>query len=952
MCFKSQLSDPTGALASWSSNTSVNICSWHGVTCNSTRQPSRVTELDLESLQLTGIISPCIANLTFLERVHLPNNELNGQIPPELGDLQMLRYLNLSSNSLDGDIPSSLGKSLARSSSLKVLKLGKNNFDGEIPPAIFNSSSLVRIDLQQNNFTGAIPPVPKIMLKLQYLNFMSNSLSGSIPTSLGNISSLLYLFLEGNNLIGAIPESLGHIPGLRALTLTTNRLSGEVPLSLYNTSTLIYLDFRHNLLVGRLPDNIGNLLPNIQTLILEDNKFEGKIPASLADCTSLEVLDLANNSFSGAIPPLGSLQNLVYMDFSLNYLEDPDWSFLSSVSNCTQLRNLHLMSNNISGNFIPSIIGTIGNLSVLSLSGNRLSGPIPDSLGNLEQLTELYLRDNELNGSIPKSLGNCKNLQLLNFSHNSLDGSIPAELLKIPSLSEGLDLSHNKLSGVIPQEIGSLINLGVLNISNNRLSGQIPSTLGQCIVLESLRMEGNLLEGSIPQSFMNLKGIREMDLSRNNLSGEIPEILTSLNVLQYLNLSFNDFSGVVPSTGVFANATEVSVQGNKRLCSGAPMIGLPLCSDNSKRTSRSLLLKILIPICALSAILLSCFFVVHLKRRISKPSLQDFREQEKVSYEDIVKATNWFSTTNFVGSGSFGTVFKGTMAFDTNPIAIKVFNLNFHGALRSFYAECEAMRSIRHRNLVKIITSCSTIDPSGAEFKALIFQYMPNGSLDMWLHPKVHGYNNIKLLTLAQRINIAQDVSFALDYLHNQCVCPLVHCDLKPQNVLLDNDMTAHVSDFGLARFLCIDPSSATNSSTGLSGLKGSIGYIAPEYGMGGEISTEGDIYSFGVLLLEMFTGKQPIHEGFKNGMNLHSFVKSSFPDRIGEILDPNIMHEIAENKNQGDLVMQSCIVPLIKLGLLCSMELPKDRPEMGYVTDEIHAIRTSFSNNLSRDEK
>ncbi|CAL5039153.1 unnamed protein product [Urochloa decumbens] len=1012
LCFKSQLSDTTRALASWSSNTSVNICSWHGVTCNNTRQPSRVTELDLESSQLAGSISPCIANLTFLERIHLPNNRLSGQIPPELGDLQMLRYLNLSSNSLNGDIPGSLGsiisivyvdlssngltgqlpQSLIRSSSLQVLKLGKNNFDGEIPPVLFNSSSLVHIDLQQNNFTGPIPPVPKIMVTIQYLNFMSNSLSGSIPPSLGNISSLLYLYLEANNLIGGIPESLGHIPDLRALTLTTNRLSGQVPLSLYNTSTLIYLDVRHNLLVGRLPDNIGNLLPNIKTLILEDNKFEGKISASLANCSSLEVLDLANNSFSGAIPPaLGSLQNLTYLDFSLNHLEDPDWSFLSSVSNCTQLTNLHLMSNNISGNLpssigslpskldtlwlslnmisgtipqeignltsltvlmmqdnqfvgsIPSVIGTISNLSVLSLSGNRLSGLIPDSLGNLEQLTELYMRENELNGSIPKSLGNCKNLQLLNISHNSLDGSIPAELLKISSLSQGLDLSHNKLSGVIPQEIGGLINLGVLNISNNRLSGQIPSTLGQCIVLESLRMEVNLLEGSIPQSFMNLKGIREMDLSRNNLSGEIPQILTSLNALQYLNLSFNDFSGAVPSTGVFVNASEVSVQGNKGLCAGAPMLGLPLCSDKSKRSSKSLLLKILIPLCSLSAILMSCFFVIILKRRRSQSSPQNFREQEKVSYEDIVKATNWFSATNLVGSGSFGAVYKGTMAFDINPIAIKVFNLNFHGAAKSFSAECEALRSIRHRNLVKIITSCSTIDPSGAEFKALIFQYMPNGSLDMWLHPKIHGYNNIKVLTLSQRINIAQDVAFALDYLHNQCVCPLVHCDLKPQNVLLDYDMTAHVSDFGLARFLCIDPSGATNSSTSLSVLKGSIGYIAPEYGMGAKISIEGDIYSFGVLLLELFTGKQPIHEEFKNGTNLHSFVKSSFPDRIGEILDPNIMHEIAENENQGVLIMQSCIIPLMKLGLLCSMEFPKDRPGMGHVADEIHAIRTSF---------
>lgn len=341
-------------------------------------------------------------------------------------------------------------------------------------------------------------------------------------------------------------------------------------------------------------------------------------------------------------------------------------------------------------------------------------------------------------------------------------------------------------------------------------------------------MEGNLLEGSIPQSFMSLRGIREMDLSRNNLSGKNPEIFQSLQSLQYLNLSFNNFGGEIPSPSVFANASEVFVQGNNRLCAGIPILGLPVCSSNSKKTSKSLFLKITIPICIVTAVLLASFVAVLLKRRRRQPSPQGFREQTKVSYEDIVRTTNWFSSTNLVGSGSFGTVYKGTMAFDTNPVAIKVFNLNISGASRSFAAECEALRSIRHRNLVKIITSCSTIDPTGTEFKAPIFEYVPNGSIDMWLHPQPHGYNYSKMLTLAQRISIVQDVAFALDYLHNQWVCPLVHCDLKPQNILLDNDMTACISDFGIARFLPIDSSCQSNGSTSLAELKGSIGYIAP----------------------------------------------------------------------------------------------------------------------------
>lgn len=182
------------------------------------------------------------------------------------------------------------------------------------------------------------------------------------------------------------------------------------------------------------------------------------------------------------------------------------------------------------------------------------------------------------------------------------------------------------------------------------------------------------------------------------------------------------------------------------------MLGLPLCSEKSKTNHKSLTLKVVIPLCAIAAISLSCFFAVLLKRRRTQPSLLDFREQGKVSYKDIVKATNRFSSTNLVGSGSFGTVYKGTMAFDLNPVTIKVFNLNFHGASRSFIAECEALRHIRHRNLVKIITSCCTMDPTGAEFKALIFQYKANGSLDMWLHPKSHGYDQTKMLTLLELI--------------------------------------------------------------------------------------------------------------------------------------------------------------------------------------------------------
>jgi len=183
-----------------------------------------------------------------------------------------------------------------------------------------------------------------------------------------------------------------------------------------------------------------------------------------------------------------------------------------------------------------------------------------------------------------------------------------------------------------------------------------------------------------------------------------------------------------------------------------------------------------------------------------------------------------------VGLGSFGAVYKGILPFEDDPVAIKVFNLSKYGAPKSFIAECEALRNTRHRNLLKVITLCSTVDPTGSDFKAIIFQYMPNGSLERWLHPEDHGYDKQRVLSLGERINIALDIAYALDYLHNQCANPVIHCDLKPSNVLLDLEMTAYVGDFGLAKFMCASSTAASANSTSLANLKGSIGYIAPGY--------------------------------------------------------------------------------------------------------------------------
>ncbi|KAF7109836.1 hypothetical protein CFC21_110035 [Triticum aestivum] len=573
--------------------------------------------------------------------------------------------------------------------------------------------------------------------------------------------------------------------------------------------------------------------------------------------------------------------------------------------------------NLITGN-IPRTIGNLQSLVHLSFAHNKLSGQILDTIGNLVKLNSLKLDGNNISGRIPASIGRCTQLQILNLAHNSLEGNIPSEIFKISSLSEELDLSHNYLSGGVPVEVGNLIIVNKISISNNRLSGNIPSTLGQCVVLEYL------------------------DISQNNLSGKIPQFLTSLSSLQNLNLSFNNFDGEVPRGGIFYNASAVSIEGNDDLCTSIPTEGIPLCSTladrKGKQNSSALVLRIVTPIVAVVILILSCIATIYWRKRMqANPHLQEFDEHlKKISYEDIVRSTNRFSPENLIGSGSFGVVYKGSLKLQKDQVAIKIFNLNNCGANRSFIAECEALRNVRHRNLVKIITSCSSVDSTGADFKALVFRYMPNGNLEMWLHPEDLEHGERHILTLSQRINIGLDVAFALDYLHNQCASPLIHCDIKSSNILLDLDMVAHVTDFGLARFLLSASNAYKDSSRSLACLKGSIGYIPPEYGMSEEISTKGDVYSFGVLLLQMITGRSPTDEKFSDGASLHEFVRRAFPDNICEVVDPTML----QDDSNAPEVMKNCVIPMVKIGLSCSMTSPKERPDMGQVSAEIFRIK------------
>jgi serine/threonine protein kinase len=290
--------------------------------------------------------------------------------------------------------------------------------------------------------------------------------------------------------------------------------------------------------------------------------------------------------------------------------------------------------------------------------------------------------------------------------------------------------------------------------------------------------------------------------------------------------------GEVPKEGVFGNASAFAMARNKNLCGGISHLHLPPClvkHMNHAKHHNFHLIVVIISVVVFLIIMLFILAIYLMRKRNKKPSSDSPTTDQlaMISYQDLYQATNGFSAKNMIGFGGFGSVYKGNLIKEDKVIAIKVLNLEKKGAHISFITECNALKNIRHRNLVKILTCCSSIDYKGQEFKALVFEYMKNGSLEQWLHPRIEMVEHPRTLDLDQRLDIIIDVASALHYLHHECEQLVLHCDLKPSNVLIDENIVAHVSDFGIARLISfVDDISSKETST--IGVKGTVGYAPP----------------------------------------------------------------------------------------------------------------------------
>ncbi|KAF5464010.1 hypothetical protein F2P56_014125, partial [Juglans regia] len=631
-------------------------------------------------------------------------------------------------------------------------------------------------------------------------------------------------------------------------------------------------------------------------------------------------LDLSFMGLHGNISPhIGNCQIRGHIPMGMGFLKGLNW--------------LDLGDNNLTGN-IPFTIGGLERLQRLHLYNNKIEGLILEELCQLRNLGELDLANNRISGFIPNCISNLSLLVELNLSSNRLESSIPLNIWSLENLFL-LDLSLNSLGEHLPSNMKKLDTLEYLNLSRNEIAGEIPSIIGAFESLRYLDFSNNSFQGGIPQSFGNLKGLDLLDLSYNNLSGVIPKSLEALPYLKYLNLSFNKLVGEIPSGGPFVNLTAESLSGNSALC-GNLIFGVPPCPTiptYKQSKMKNILIKCILP---MIASIIIAVMLVYLLRRLRKSNMEiptslnafPALEHRMISYQELCQGTNNFCESNLLGVGGFGSVYKGILS-DRTIVAVKVLSLELLGAFKSFDAECKVLRTIRHRNLVKVITTCTN-----PEFRALVLEYMSNGNLEKWLYS--HNY----CLDLLQRINILVDVASALEYLHHGQSESILHCDLKPTNILLDEGMVAHVGDFGIAKIL-VENKDSTHTKT-----LGTIGYIAPEYGFEGKVSIKTDVYSYGITLLEMITRKKPTDDMFIGDFTLRQLVNESISNRMMEVVDEGLLR-IEDERDT--IALQSILSSILDLGLRCSEELSDARMDIKDVLVKLNKIKSTFFENMNR---
>ncbi|XP_058081100.1 receptor protein-tyrosine kinase CEPR1-like [Magnolia sinica] len=885
---KTSLSGPS--LSHWNSisHTQTRYCGYTGITCDGS---SNVVEIDISAWRLVGRLpSNIFSYLPNLRILRLGYNNFHGPLPPSLLNCSLLEELNMTTSNLIGTLPD-----FSPLKYLRLLDLSYNLFHGEFPLSITNLSRLEVLNLNENVGLSLwqLPAEIDHLTKLTQLILSTSSLNGPIPASIGNMTSLIDLELCGNSLTGQIPVEIGKLKSLQFLELYYNRLSGEIPIELGNLTQLKDVDISVNRLTGTIPENLCTL-PRLGTLQMYNNSLTGGIPPVIGNSTSLYLLSLYENSLTGIVPPnLGKFSDFIGLDLS---------------------------ENRLSGGLPPEICKG-GKLQYLLLLDNQFSGGLPENYTNCNSVVRFRVSSNRLDGPIPDGILGLPHASIIDLGYNRFVGPVPKSIANATNLSE-LYIQSNWLTGSLPPEISWASNLVKVDLSNNLLSGPIPSEIGNLRKLNLLLLQGNGLVSSIPESLSSLKSLNVLNLSNNLLTGKIPESICNL-LPSSLDFSNNQLSGPVPIQLIKEGLAE-SISGNPGLCTlvdlNSSLPSLPPCRlPNTQKKHNSIWAV------AVSAAVVILGFLLFLKRwfgrervgmeqKLSSASpsfFYDVQSFHKLSFNqhEIIEALD---ENNVVGHGGSGTVYKIELS-NRQAVAVKKLwtrktkdqSPDHLSVDRELKAEVETLGNIRHRNIVKLYCCFSNSDSN-----LLVYEYMPNGNLWDALH-QAKGF-----LDWPTRHRIALGIAQGLAYLHHDLLPPIIHRDIKSTNILLDEDFHPKVADFGVAKVL--QGRGRMDSTTTV--IAGTYGYLAPEYAYSSKATTKCDVYSYGVVLMELITGKKPIEAEFGENKNIIFWISKKVLTKEGamEVLDKRL-----------SALFKDEMIQVLRIANRCTCSTPAHRPTM-----------------------
>ncbi|GMP36612.1 hypothetical protein CsSME_00008685 [Camellia sinensis var. sinensis] len=832
--------------------------------------------------------------------------------------------------------------------SIVDLEFSRNNLIGSIPTSIGNLGKLTNLYLYDNQLSRSISQEVRMLRSLVDVELSWNNLTGSIPTSVGNLSKLTTLYLYDNQFSGSIPQEVGMLRSLVDLDLSGNKLTSSIPALIGNLGKLTTLYLYDNQFSGSIPQEVG-MLRSLIDLDLLGNKLTGSIPASIGNFGKITNLYLYDNQLSRSISQeVGILRSLLILHLGWNYLTD---SIPASIGNLGNLTNFYVIGNKLFGS-IPPTFNNFTHLTEFEISGNMFSDHIPADICVSGLLTKLTAKNNNLKGPIPKSLKNCSSLYRVRLERNQILGNISGDFDIYPNLVY-IDLSHNNffgevshkwgkchnltslkmpnnnISSEIPSEIMDSTQLCVLDLFSNNIVGEIPMKLKRMVSLFNLKLNNNHLSGNIPPEFGKLSNLEILDLAANNLSGSIPRALGECMKLFNLNLSNNRLEESIPvEIGRIYNLQILDLGHNLIIDVSFNQLEGPI--PNMKAFCEA-------PFEALRVLLVFCKEYRNTKnepRRVNNENLfAIWSYNGTMVYDSIIEATENFenfSTKHCVGEGGCGSVYRADLT-SGQVVAVKKLHVSRNGDLanlKGFMSEIRALTKIRHHNIVKLYGYCSH-----QRHSFLVYEFLEGESLGKILSTEDHAL----YFDWIKRVNVVKDVANALSYMHHDCSPTIIHRDTSSKNVLLDLEYSAHISDFGTARFM--KPGSSNWTS-----FAGTFGYAAPELAYKMEVNEICDVYSFGVLTLEVIMGKHPsdLISSLSSSSSSSSYSSSSTSTTRGILLKDVLDQRLPAPESQ----VAKQVVVVAKLAFACLHANPPSRPTMRQVAMKLSDDRRSHLQN------